>query len=57
MTEKPPEKPPEAKTITVFAKTKIMHSGTLYAEGAEITDTPDQLQSLIDSENAEAKKK
>ena len=57
MTEKTPEKPPEAKTITVVAKAKIMHSGTLYAEGSEITDTPDLLQSLIDSENAEVKKK
>ena len=55
--EKPPEKPPEAKTITVVAKAKILHSGTLYAEGAEITDTPEILQSLIDSENAEIKKK
>ena len=57
MTEKPPEKQPEAKTITVVAKAQILHNGTLYAEGAEITDAPDQLQSLIDSENAELKKK
>lgn len=57
MTERPAEKPPEAKTITVVAKAQILHNGTLYAEGAEIMDTPDQLQSLIDSENAELKKK
>ena len=47
----------EAKTITVVAKAKIMHSGTLYAEDAEITDRPEILQSLIDSGNAELKKK
>lgn len=35
------------KKIKVIAQTKLNHSGTLYAKGAEIEDTEARLQSAL----------
>jgi hypothetical protein len=47
---------PEDK-ITVTAKAKIMHDSTIFAEGADITDTFENLKGLLDTGNAEFKAK
>lgn len=46
-------KPEETITVTVLEK--ILHSGELYAAGAEITDTPKALASALETGKVEAK--
>lgn len=63
MATKPEETPPVGsteqikpeETITVTVLEKIFHSGTLYAEGSEITDTPAMLQSSLETEKVKIK--
>jgi hypothetical protein len=49
----PAPKPEETITVTVLEK--ILHSGELYAVGAEITDTPKSLASALETKKVEVK--
>lgn len=65
MATKPEETPPvepkdqtkPEETITVTVLEKIFHSGTIYAEGSEITDTPEHLASALETGKVEKKGK
>jgi hypothetical protein len=57
MSDKIPDKTPAEKTITVVVQEKILHSGTIYAEGSEITDKPESLQAALDTGKVKDKAK
>jgi hypothetical protein len=54
MAEPKPDKAPE--TITTTVKERIFHSGVIYAEGSEITDTPESLLSALETKKVVEKK-